>query len=156
MNENSWTRADILLSRCRRRGPDDCWPWALGLNRGGYGMFSIGGVTMNASRAAYLLLVGPIGEGLCVCHSCDNRACVNPAHLWLGTYAENWADCRSKGRETSGEKNGMAKLSAKDVHEIFRRRSCGENIASIAAAYGVQHPAISKILNGKLWRHLAT
>ena len=156
MNENHHPRADALLDRCIIGSEDDCWPWRGPLNRGGYGMFSVGGVTMNASRAAYLLLVGPIGERLCVCHSCDNRACVNPAHLWLGTYSDNWEDCRSKGRETSGEKNGMAKLSAGDVREIFRRRARGEKISSIAAACGVQHPAISKILNGKLWRHLAT
>lgn len=88
----------------RSGGPDACHPWMAGRLPTGYGRFSYGGKDVYAHRWAYENYVGPIPEGLQVLHHCDNPPCVNPAHLWLGTHADNHADKVAKGRQARGKR----------------------------------------------------
>ena len=77
---------------------ETCWLWTASKNWLGYGRFKFQGKTGGAHRYSYLLINGSIPDGLCVCHKCDVRACVNPEHLWLGTISDNAKDMVSKNR----------------------------------------------------------
>lgn len=82
-------------------GEDDCWPWRKKLNDAGYGIFSDGSVASRAHRVSWTIKHGPIPSGLIVRHRCDIRSCVNPAHLELGTQADNVNDMMDRKRHGS-------------------------------------------------------
>lgn len=135
--------------------PSDCWQWLLALDRDGYG--HLGG--RKAHRVSWELHNGPIPEGLFVCHHCDNPPCVNPAHLFLGTSADNTHDMISKGRNRyitrNGTDNSYAKLTDAQVISIRQRWTQGErNQRAIGQEYGVFHSTIGRIISGKTWKHL--
>ena len=88
--------------RVDTRTPDVCWEWRGAKNTAGYGKMWVEGKIVDAHRVAYMLYVGPIGDGLLVCHTCDQPSCVNPAHLFLGTYTDNMQDAKAKGRTRNG------------------------------------------------------
>ncbi len=114
----------------------------------GYGQIRYQGKTAYAHRVAYELAKGPI-DGLYVLHSCDNRKCVNPEHLSLGTFNDNMSDMVEKQRQAHGERNHHAKLTAQQAVAI--RSEIGTH-REIAARYGVTAPIISMIRSGRIWK----
>ena len=120
----------------------------------GYGQIESKGMKHYAHRVSYELFVGPIPKGMYVCHSCDNVACVNPNHLFLGTQKENLQDMASKGRSTRGVKNPMAKLSEEDVKDIKYLINTGLSSKDLGVEYGVSSAAINLIKQGKRWNHV--
>ena len=146
-----------ILRNCTIDESTGCWEWDLHYNPGGYGIGFNGKKTVKAHRLSYEVFIGEIPEGLLVCHSCDNRGCVNPDHLWLGTYADNNADRDNKNRLEwrRGERHGMAKLSEDDVVNIIEILNGGEvSQAAIARMYSVTRSAIWLIAKGKKWAHI--
>ena len=134
----------------------DCWNWTGARNSGGYGSMGEG----KAHRISYELNIGPIPSGrghhgICVCHTCDNRACVNPAHLFLGDHADNMADAAAKGRfgDISRAKNPRAKLTPDDVENI-RANAMNLTRQEIADMFGVSKSLVEKILSGKVWKNV--
>jgi len=132
---------------------DSCWLWTGRVKsaKKPYGGFDIEGRKVRAHRFSYELHFGPIPDGLCVCHTCDNPRCVNPDHLWLGTHQDNLADMVAKGRQARGSGNGKAKLTEADVLAI-RASSLGQR--KLGRIYGVTPQAISHIVHRKRWKHV--
>lgn len=141
---------------------DACWEWMGHRNDKGYGLIWIGpasgGCTM-AHRAAWESANGPIPDGLCALHRCDNPSCCNPAHLFVGTIADNNADRDAKGRQRTrglpGESNPNAILTEGDVVEIKARRAEGESLAVIARDFPVSKQTIWMIVRGHKWAHVS-
>ena len=138
-------------------GPDDCWEWTASKTMKGYGQFGVyGGSPKGAHRVAWEMEVGPIPEGLFVCHHCDNPGCVNPAHLFVGSPSDNMRDCVTKGRHRSpnnmGAANGRAKLTNAQVLAI---RADTRVQVAVAAEFGVCQQMVSRIRAEKSWGHLA-
>ncbi|OOY15088.1 HNH endonuclease signature motif containing protein [Thioclava sp. DLFJ4-1] len=124
----------------------ECWNW-IGAGKGnGYGHTTVNGRSMGAHRRAFILFYGEIPSGFDVCHSCDNRACVNPNHLFLGTRAENMTDAMVKGRTAGGNRKH---LTEKTVQEIRRRIRTGEPDLLIARALDANSETVRKIREGK-------
>lgn len=136
---------------------DGCWLWIASKDHGGYGRYKVNGVAVRAHRFAFELVNGAIPAGLIVCHRCDVPACVNPAHLFLGSHADNAKDKVQKGRvrPVRGSACPLAKLTEAQVFELRQRRANGAGVNYLARDYGVSPTTISRIVNGKNWRHLA-
>lgn len=111
-----------------------------------------------AHRAAYMVYVGPIPEGLQVLHHCvpyaDDPACCNPAHLKLGTHAENMHDASLKGQALRGELSPVAKLTADDVQVLRRLRRDGWKQQELAEAFHISNGHVSLLVRGLAWHHL--
>lgn len=153
--ERFWEKVD-------KDGPDGCWEWTACLNPQGYGKIGTGrdSSPATAHRVSYELAYGPIPEGLWICHHCDNRKCVNPAHLFAGTARDNILDMHAKGRAVNhaprGSRHPHSKLTEDRVREMRRRYQgqFGECVA-LAREFGISKGTASKILKGQAWQHVA-
>ena len=132
---------------------DGCWNWVKGKFSTGYGQMKIKGNPTYTHRLSWELHRGPIPEGMCVCHHCDNPACVNPDHLFIGTDLDNMRDRNRKGRANMayGETAGMSKLTDTDVIAI---RQSSLNNTETAKIFNVDPSNISRIRSRERWRHL--
>ena len=117
-----------------------------GQSWGKYGQLEYRRKTYLAHRAAWELENGPIPPKMCICHSCDNPKCINPSHLFLGTYSDNVKDMIKKNR---ARYNPRRKLNDAQVLEIKRRTKNGETNTKVANAYGISQGMVSMISNGK-------
>ena len=143
--------ADRFWEKVHRRGPDDCWPWMSSATGMGYGRIKIDGKVYSAHRVAYALAHGdiPSGHGFhgtVIRHTCDNKACCNPAHLVAGTQRANAGDMSKRGR------GGRRVLSCADVEAI---RNDDRSQKVIAAEYGIVESTVWKIRAGHLWKPAA-
>lgn len=143
-----------------RAGPDDCWLWRGSRKGNGYGRFKVVSYQMaHANRVAWVIANGRDPGELLVRHSCDNPPCCNPAHLLLGTHADNMQDKvdrgRCVGRPQTGESNANAHLTIDQVGEIVQAFRRHEPNTHIARRYPVGHALISRIRTGRSWQREA-
>lgn len=129
----------------------ECWVWRACIGNHGYGQFGLRPSYVLAHRFSYELANGPIGVGLCVLHRCDNRRCVNPEHLFLGTRTDNARDRDAKGRAPYGERHPMAKLTAMQVADIRAQHAAGAGKEDLAARFGVTESNVGLILRRQTW-----
>lgn len=146
--------AERFLDFYKPGAADACWPWTGTIHHRGYGVI---GDNKNrqylAHRLAYEHANGPIPDGMMVCHTCDNKPCCNPRHLFLGTNADNQADKARKLRGPRGTRHRSAKLTDADVISI-RSLYPGMSQMAIAKQYGMNQTVISDIVRRKTWRHV--
>ena len=141
-------------SKVEKGSLTECWPWRASFLRGGYGYFYFEG-TRQAHRMAYELSYGKPGDK-CVLHTCDNPACCNPSHLFLGTQGENIIDMEGKGRRrfARGEASN-SKLNREQVNEIREKyASGGYTYVRLADEYNVSFPMIGNIVRRDSWAWL--
>lgn len=148
-------QGERFRSRVAISAPNECWEWKAGRFATGYGCIKFGDQAYYASRVAYFLATGVQPAALDVCHRCDNPACCNPRHLFLGTDAENMAGRDGKGRQVAptGEAHGRAKLTERDVQAIRCQLRLGRAQAAIGREFGVTGRNVGLIAGGKTWRH---
>jgi len=151
---------DCILKNITIDAKTSCWEWGLSKSNG-YGRVGVGGRLFRAHRLSFMLLSQPhemtnIPNGRYVLHSCDNRGCVNPTHLFLGTHQDNMDDMVKKGRRHKMVGSGFkhAKLKEGDIPAIRERCNQGEMQKDVARDYGVTASRISEIICGKRWTHV--
>ena len=163
-----WSRVEMGAVPAHVPGLGPCWVWTGGRSKG-YGYAYFRGRDTTAHRASWFLHAGVDAGHLLVCHRCDNRLCVRPSHLFLGTHADNMADMVAKSRAASGDRNGththphriargersgLAKLSGPEVLEIRSRCASGEARSAVARSLGISKSLVDRIVNRRVWRHL--
>lgn len=166
-------QAELFWSKVDKNGPvpahrpelGKCWIWTGSHQR--YGRVGFRDEIWLAHRVSYVMAFGEVPDGLCVCHSCDNTLCQNPAHLFIGTHQDNMTDKSIKGRVPEppssfvhsepkrGTRNGSSKLTEADVVEIREMRKRGLTLLAIGELFGVSLSAIHLIVTRKKWRHVA-
>lgn len=135
------------------RRTDFCWFWTGSTNKAGYGVHG----AILAHRASWMLLRGELDSRRKLLHTCDNRRCVNPNHLYPGTQMDNVRDMLNRGRGVwrAGDKNHNAKLSEAQAKEIIALCKTGEHTkAAIGRRFGVTAVLIGHIAKGRAWAHL--
>lgn len=149
--ERFWTKVD------RSEGPDACWVWTKSCQPSGYGQTWIDGKVVTAHRAAWIFVNGLISSGMLVCHTCDNRKCCNPSHLFLGTYSDNNRDMFRKGRGVNppqhfGE-NAARPISIDTYQQVLDMLS-SRSARAIARTLQIGKTTVLRIKKGKHWRQL--
>lgn len=155
--DSAKAQAERFWSKVGKGEPGECWPWLAGIDKDGYGKFSVTLPAVNgknpqkhvrAHRLAFVLTYGEL-PGL-LRHCCDTPGCCNPEHLLAGTQADNRRDCVERGRQPRGEASAKAKLRAEDV--VVIRESRGRvTAAKLAEIYGVCSATIGHIWSGRNW-----
>lgn len=134
----------------------ECWLWIGARAKNGYGRLYIHpDKQVSAHVFSYILHKGKIDSGLCVCHTCDVKSCVNPDHLWLGTSSDNIADKVKKGRQTMGETQWFSKLKKNQVWEIRKMYLTGQYThRELGKLFSISENNIGDIVRNKTWKIL--
>ena len=148
---------------------EDCWLWT-GSVRAGYGRAIVDRRSVRAHRRAWELTNGPIPDGMVILHGCDNRLCVRPDHLSVGTQADNIRDRDRKGHTARGDRHssrtrrecrprgsahGNARLTEEAVRDIRARVARGEKMRDVGKVHGVSASTVMKIAHRTAWGHVA-
>lgn len=144
-----WSKVDV------RESDDQCWHWRAHVGQNGYGRFALGsGHSVHAHRVAWEIVNGrPLGDHF-ACHTCDNKTCVNPFHIYAGDRQTNARDASERGllgRPQVGQLNANAKLTEENVSKIRSLIAEGWTNTAIAKRFGVTHSMISRIRRGRSW-----
>lgn len=125
----------------------ECWEWKNStITRRGYGRFKLGGKGLAPHRVSYEIANGPIPEGMYVCHTCDNRGCVNPDHLWLGTPGDNVRDMHAKGRFRGGSPKGKRVLSPEQRQELLDESAKGVTPTLLGKKFDLSRQQVHNII----------
>lgn len=158
LNDNLYKKISINIVI---KSDEECWEWTGRKDKDGYGRIDANKKQWLAHRLMWEIKNGIIPSGMCVCHTCDNPSCVNPAHLFLGTHKDNAVDRQNKNRgkvqlnDNRGERHGMSILNEHQVLEIRDKYSSGAYTQKkLACEYGVTRGAVCDILNNKTWKHV--
>lgn len=143
-----WSHVD------KSAGPDNCWKWIGAVHPRGYGQVTWYRRVTHAHRVSWQITFGPIPTGKHILHKCDNKLCVNPKHLWLGTNADNVKDRDTKGRQPRGETSGAAKLTEEQVKEIRSLAAKGILQIEISRKLGVPKSTVNWIVTRRSWKHV--
>jgi HNH endonuclease len=138
-----WERVD-------KKSDDECWEWKGYLTHRGYGQLKVKQKNVYAHRYSYELHYGRIPDNLLVCHKCDNRKCVNPSHLFLGTQKDNIHDMDKKGRRVV--RPGTMKITRRDANEIRLLHKKGISVNELSKRYGLQPCTIRNIIAYRIWK----
>lgn len=145
-----------LWPRVEKGASNECWPWTGSLTQAGYGLLTIQYKSYYAHRLAWELHHNEeIPEGGVICHHCDNPACCNPNHLFLGTQDDNMKDAANKKRIKHGENHHSASLTEDDIRQI-RKFGEGSDLTrqQIASRFGIVRTTVNDILTGRTWQHV--
>lgn len=154
-NHGRWSKTCTYEARFwgkvdKTSGAASCWIWDGAKTTHGYGCGVYKGRVLGAHKIAYVLTNGEVPAGMEIMHSCDNRRCVNPAHLSIGTKDDNARDKAAKGR---GPKKNPHKLTPDDVREIRGLRGKASS-GEIARRYGITQPYAFAIWGGRVWKNV--
>lgn len=154
------TRSNFFYASVSMPNDDGCMTWLSSRNKKGYGQMNNGGAAvMLAHRVSYEIHFGLFDESLCVLHKCDNPSCVAPEHLFLGTRADNMADCASKKRVVlpgfKGQEVHNSKLLNCEIPLIRKKFKQGLSARYLANFYSVSTDTIRAVINKKHWSHIA-
>lgn len=146
-----------LMAHLQRYTVSDsgCWEWTGTISKSGYPYCKWEGRPRRVTRLVAELQLGlDPSSTMVVCHRCDNRRCINPDHLFIGTQHENVLDCVAKRRHPHGETNGTAKLTEAWVREIRRRADEGADHVDLASEYKVSTLTIALVVSRQGWKHV--
>jgi hypothetical protein len=145
------SKKEILIDLSIPEPNSGCWIWTGAFKDSGYGRLDINKKTYVAHRLSWTLFKGKIPKGSLICHKCDNRSCINPDHLFVGTYKDNMQDCLKKNRF---ESRATAKLKKEEVLKIRRLADAGASRAGLARRFNVSRTLIHQIISRKIWNHI--